>query len=280
MRKLIIIGTLFFLFAQCFLFTACHSRKDKSLHEEPPPDENPAEQVTPKDLFDKGIEWAEKGDYEKALEFFNKVLEEDPEYTSAYYYRGHMWEEKGDLDKAISDYTRILEINPELVKAYHDRGTAWGKKGEYEKAIADLDKALEAEPNEAVLYDTRGNAWQMKGNYDRAINDYVRALELNPSLFVPYNNLAWLLATCSDPAYRSGNKALELAKRAVELNHDVSMLDTLAAAYAEAGKFDDAVETMKKIIRLAKESGKTEHLRIYTEHLESYKARKPWRVKK
>ncbi|QTA88804.1 tetratricopeptide repeat protein [Desulfonema magnum] len=274
MRKIVIL-TLCFLSVICLLVTGgCHSRNDKT-----PDEQRTEEKPDPKAWFDKGNVWAEKGDYDQAISAYNKVTEIDPLYTSAYYFRGHVWEEKGKLDKAIKDYSKVLELNPELEKAYHDRGTAWGKKGEYEKAISDFNKALELNPNDGTIYDTRGNAWQMKKEYGKAINDYVKALELNPKLFVPYNNLAWLLATCSDPAYRSGDKAVTLAEKAVELNHDVFTLDTLAAAHAEAGNFDDAVATMEKIIKLLNDRGDTSHLKIYEDHLKSYRNHKPWRIK-
>jgi tetratricopeptide (TPR) repeat protein len=276
MKKKIFIGVLLLLFAGCLLNSGCHSRKPDNASEA----QEQAAELTPKDWFDKAAAPSEKGDYEAAIDAYDEVLELDPLYTSAYYFRGHMWEEKGDLDNAIEDYTKVIEINPNLEKAYLDRATAWGRKGEYDKAIEDLNKALELNPNQSMVYDTRGNAWQMKGEYDKAIDDYVKALELNPNLFVPYNNLAWLLATCSDARYRSGEKAVELALKAAELNPDITTMDTLAAAYAEAGNFEKAVSTMKSIIDLLNQQGRTELLEIYNTHLESYKAGKPWRVER
>ncbi len=308
MKKMIRILSLSFLILiiNALLFIGCHSRND-SLS-----DEQAANPITPKSVFDEGVAWAGKGDYDRAIKAFNKVLKMDSLYTGAYFYRAQMWEEKrnpkkaisdytkvlklnpdleraynyrgnawqmrGKFDKAIADYTKVVELNPNHSEAYHNRGNAWGKKGDYEKAIADFTKAMELSPGEAAIYDNRGSAWRKKGDYGRAIKDYVRALEANPDFAVTYNNLAWLLATCPVPEYRSGIKALRLAQKALELTPDASILDTLAAAYAEVGKFEDAVRVMQRIITMMG-NGDAENLSIYKKHLNAYKEGKPWRGK-
>ena len=86
------------------------------------------------------------------------------------------------------------------------------------------------------------------------------------------------MATCPDARYRDGAKAVELAQKAVELVPRAFCLDTLAAAYAEVGKFEDAMTTQEKAIALLKkEEGETERLLKLMERLNSYKAHKPWR---
>lgn len=289
------------------MFTGCYLWNGKSSE-----DGKPSDQPTPTIWFDKGAARAEKGEYDQAITAFNKAVKMDRLYTGAYFYRGQIWEEKGEIDKAISDYTKVLKLNPNLERAYearghawhrkgrfdkaiedytkvlemnpdhpdiyHNRGSAWGKAGNYDQAIADFNKALELSPNEAALYDNRGSAWRKKGDYGRAIRDYVRALDADPDFAITYNNLAWLLATCPEPKYRNGIKALKLAQKALELTPDASTLDTLAAAYAEAGKFKDAVRVMERILSMV-DTGDTEYEPIYRKHLESYKANTPWRTK-
>ena len=128
-----------------------------------------------------------------------------------------------------------------------------------------------------MAYYNRGIAYSKKGQYEKAISDYNKAIEINPGDAGPYNDLAWLLATCPDARYRDGVKAVELAQKAVELSPRASFLDTLASAYAEVGKFEDAIITQEKAITLLKKEGKTEKLVDYMERLNSYKAHKPWR---
>jgi tetratricopeptide (TPR) repeat protein len=122
-------------------------------------------------------------------------------------------------------------------------------------------------------------AYYDKGQYDKAISDYNKAIEINPRFAEAYNLKAWHLATCRDATYRNGAKAVELAKKAVDLDTNVHSLDTLAAAYSEVGKFEDAITTQEKVIELLKKESKQKNLIQYVERLKSYKAHKPWRVK-
>ena len=86
---------------------------------------------------------------------------------------------------------------------------------------------------------------------------YRAAVKLQPDLLEVLNNLSWILATCKEAQWRNGAEAMQLAVRAVALTrtNDPGALDTLAAACAEAGRFEDAVATAKKAIRLAESSG-------------------------
>lgn len=106
------------------------------------------------------------------------------------------------------------------------------------------------EYGEKVTINRRGNAKKVLKDYNGAIADFTKAIEINPKYYKSYNNLAWLLATCQDKRYRDGNKAVELSKKAVNLDKDPQILDTLAASYAEAGIFDKAINTQKEAIEL------------------------------
>jgi tetratricopeptide (TPR) repeat protein len=81
-----------------------------------------------------------------------------------------------------------------------------------------------------------------------AVNHLQRVLELDTNSYPALNNLAWLRATASDPGLRNGNEAVRLAERACQQTQykEIVLIRTLAAAYAEAGRFDDAVVTAQK----------------------------------
>jgi tetratricopeptide (TPR) repeat protein len=96
-----------------------------------------------------------------------------------------------------------------------------------------------------------------QGDFGGAIHCYRKALEVHPNMLDLLNNLAWLLATCPDPRYRNGAQAIELGEKACQLTHyrQTPLIGTLAAAYAEAGRFDYAIWTAEKACACASESG-------------------------
>jgi tetratricopeptide (TPR) repeat protein len=149
-------------------------------------------------------------------------------------------------------------------------------EGKYDHAIADFSKALSIDPQYLEVYVHRGMAWARKDQYDKAIADYKRAIEINPDYAVAYNQLAWIYAACPDGAYRNGTRAVMAAQKAVSLRQTACFFDTLSAAYAEMGRFDDAKATQKKAIELLMEEGKDYELEIYKQRLACYENGKPW----
>ena len=106
----------------------------------------------------------------------------------------------------------------------------------------------------------------------------IKALKTDPKNRYAMNFLAWILATCPEGKYRDGERTMALAKSAVKIEADPINLDTLAAAWAETGRFEEAVTTQKKAVALAKEAdyGK-ELMGQYMERLNSYRYHMPWR---
>jgi tetratricopeptide (TPR) repeat protein len=95
----------------------------------------------------------------------------DSNSAKAYYNRGVTWADKGDYDRAISDYNKAIELNPNYTKAYNNRGVTWSKKGDYDRSISDCSKAIELNPNCTDAYNNRAVSYYFKGEYDRAWDD-------------------------------------------------------------------------------------------------------------
>ena len=223
----------------------------------------------------RGNAWHDKKEYDKAIADYNKSIQLDPKFAMAFNNRGNAWGNKKEYDKAIADYNESVQLDPRFAMAFNNRGNAWGKKKEYDKAIAGYNEAIRLDPKFALAFYNRGNAWSRKKDYDKAIADFNEAVRLDPKNANAYNSRAWLWATCVDGKFRDGMKAVESATCASELtewnrNYDVG---TLAAAYAEAGDFEKAVELQEKANKLYAdvEAKKGE------ERLKLYKEKKPYR---
>jgi tetratricopeptide (TPR) repeat protein len=142
--------------------------------------------------------------------------------------------------------------------------------------------AAEAERIRAQARVSRGGDFEARAEYDKAIADYDEAIRLDPKNPAPWNNKAWLAATCLKAKYRDGKRAVHDALRACDLNgwKDWKTIDTLAAAYAEAGDFGNAIKWQEKAIELIeKETNATEResvLPFERSRLALFKAHKPY----
>ena len=192
--------------------------------------------------------------------------------------KGLMLNKAQQYEMAIEAFTTAIELIPGDVEAYNYRGVARTYQGDYDGAIADYSAALQIKPAYAEALNNRGFAWVRKGNLNRALTDFTRAIEINPVLLDAYNSKAWILATSSQAGYRNGKEAVVLAQKAVKINANIDSLDTLAAAYAANGQFDEAVSTQKQVIHLLIQQDRTERLVAYIDHLNTYKAGQPLRI--
>jgi tetratricopeptide (TPR) repeat protein len=192
--------------------------------------------------------------------------------------KGLMLNRARQYDLAIEAFTTAIELIPGDGEAYNYRGVARAYQGDYDGAIADYTAALQIKPAYAEALNNRGFAWVRKGNLSRALADFSRAIEIKPGLLDAYNSKAWILATSSRAGHRNGKEAVALAQKAVEINAGIDSLDTLAAAYAANGQFEEAVSTQKQVVHKLIQQDRTDRLVSYIEHLNAYKAGQPLRI--
>jgi tetratricopeptide (TPR) repeat protein len=150
-----------------------------------------------------------------------------------------------------------------------------------DEAIAQCQVALQINPDYADAHDNLGNALFQKRRVAEAITHYQKALQINPDYAEAHNNLAWVLATAPQVSLRNGDEAVKLAERANQLTGGKTpiILHTLAAAYAEAGRFGDAIRSVQKAIELAQAAGQKDLAERFTGELKLYEAGLPFHEK-
>ncbi len=228
--------------------------------------------------YSLGIALLNKGKKEQAVAQFRKALEIKPDFVMARSNLGLALDQKGEVDEAIAQYRQALEIKPDDAVAHNNLGMALAKKGRLDEAIASYRQAMKINPRYADAYGNLGLALAQKGEIRETIDAWQLALELNPDQLNVLNNLARLLATTPDAALRSGTKAVALAEKANLLTRDGNPMvpHTLAAAYAEAGRFSEAVATAEKAVRDETAAGETRFADLNRQLLTVYRAGKPW----
>src|SRR5437762_2535601 len=183
---------------------------------------------------------------------------------------------KGQSDEAMVHYEEAIKLQPNYADAYYNRGNVLLAKGRIDEAIVDLEKTLQIQPDDADAHTCLGNALLRHGLLKEAIAHYEKALALAPEDPHAPNNIAWVLAISSDVSIRDGAKAIDLAEVAAALSggREPRFLRTLAAAYAQSGRFSEALATAQQAAAIARMQGKTglanrlnKDLMLYRGHL-------------
>ena len=201
-----------------------------------------------------------------------------PADADAEFHLGRILVEKGSPDEAIAHLQRALQLNSDHIAARRTLGHALLETGAVDDAAVQFEKILQAKPGDAQACYDLGNTFVQKGNVGRALVCFQKAVENNPDYPDALNNLSWELATSPQASVRDGPRAVELAERANGLagGGDPDILDTLAAAYAEVGRFEDAIRRVKTAIELARASGRLNRVAELASELKLYEAHVPF----
>ncbi|MGD0016422.1 MAG: tetratricopeptide repeat protein, partial [Verrucomicrobiia bacterium] len=167
---------------------------------------------------------------------------------------------QGKIKEAIGQYEQALWIRPDDASAHNNLGSALLRLGRAPEAIGEFTEALRIKPDNAGVHYNLGVALASQGRIVEAIAQYRESLRLRPDLPPALNRLAWILVTNRDSSLRNSSEAVQLAERlhAITGDQQADTFDVLAAAYAEAGRFNDAVQAAQKALDLAMAGGQHE----------------------
>ncbi|HEU0208843.1 MAG TPA: tetratricopeptide repeat protein [Candidatus Udaeobacter sp.] len=232
---------------------------------------------------------ADRGQLDNAISHFEDAARIRSRKTDKHYNAGSAFVEmnladalarKGRSDEAMLHYDQAIRLEPNYADAYYNRGNVLFAQDRIDEAIADWERTLQLQPNDAGAQTCLGNALLRKGSLNEAIAHYEVAVALDPRDPLSRNNLGWILATSSDATVRNGAKAVDFAQQAVALSEsgEPQFIRTLAAAYAETGRFSDAIAAAQQAAAMADTQGKHRLANHIEQDLVLYRAHLPRRV--
>lgn len=215
----------------------------------------------------------------RARELASVLGSTQPDYSRLYNNQGNAFRAQCKLEEAIQQYQEALRVNPELAEAHHNLASILVGQGKLNEAIRHYRAALDIDGDLAEAHYRLAVALGWTGQVDGARIHFKRATQLVPDWADPLNGLAWVLATHPELQSRDAQTAIELAQQAVALTdrQDAASLDTLAAAYASADQFEQAVAIVGEALvcaRRDKEESLVEEIRL---RRELYRREKPYR---
>jgi tetratricopeptide (TPR) repeat protein len=239
-------------------------------------------------LTNLGTLLMERGQLDDALSYFQKALAVRSRSEHHHYNLslalihdsvGNVLARKGRLDEAIGHFRQAIAFRPDYPDAHYNLGTALFQKGDLDGAIAEWRTTLSIHPYDAGAHTSLGNALVQKGFLGQAADHYEKALQSEPDSILPLNNLAWVMSTGPDDSLRNNEIAVQLATKANQLakENNPVFIRTLAAAYAQAGQFEKAIETARQAEGQADAQGLHDLAVQIQEDVDLYQRRMPLR---
>ena len=226
-----------------------------------------------------GLVLATKGRLEEARAEFEKAVKMNPTMPEAYYNLGVTLASQGRLDQAIPHFEKAVEINPSSAEAQYDFAIALASRGDLDQALQHFAKTVEINPALVDAHYNMGTILYMQARVQEALAQWREALRLNPTFALAMIQTAHALAASPRASDRNGAEAVNLAEQAVQLSgaRNPEYLDTLAAAYAEAGRFPEAIDTARRALELATQQNQQDLVEELNAKINLYEAQKPYR---
>ena len=226
-----------------------------------------------------GTALGNQGRYEEAIRHFRKALRTE---NTAELHQNLGWAlaQAGRGDEAIPEYEAAIRLDPNFAAPRAKLGAALCARGRFDEAAEQLTRAIELDPSDVETHRSLAITRTLQGRVEDGIASYRRVLQLAPNDLDALNNVAWIRATHAEAAHRDGAEAVRLAEKARDLPHDPNhvLFSTLAAAYAEVGRFEDAQRAGERAVELARAAKDEDAARRFEAQLEHYRAKRPFRL--
>lgn len=219
---------------------------------------------------------------EEARKQLQAAIAASPDHAPAHLYLGSLLFQQNDLPGARTALEKALQLDAEVAEAHNALGLVLWKQGELDAALREFETELRLRPDHSEARDNRAFILASQGKVAEAITEYREVVRRRPRDPKSLNGLAWLLATHPNDRYRDGREALRLAQRADSLTqhgHPL-VLNTLAAALAENGRYADATRTAEQAVKLARDAGQESLARDLDRMVTRYRANRPMRTGK
>ena len=233
----------------------------------------------PRGHFSLGATYNLRGDVQRARACFERAIALDPGYARAHGNLGVLLVRQSEMERGEEHLRRALELSPAYVTAMINLGNLLARQQDLRGAVAQYRQAVQLEPYNLLARRNLAFALMKQGNCAEAVFQLREASRLNPHSVDARLKLAWVLATCPEGSVRDGREAVLLAEAALRQAGDEHCLvwDTLAAAYAELGRFEDACPTAARCLEIARGQLSEDELLGLTERIAAYKKRRPFR---
>jgi protein O-mannosyl-transferase len=220
-----------------------------------------------------------EGRLDEAMNHYEAALKLNPQFALAHNNLGVLLLQKGRLVEGVGHLREAVRLVPADVESQYNLAMALNQQGNWPEAAAIFTRLAPGQPNDSKLHCEFGLALAHLGRTREAMSHYAHALRLQMDYPEALERLAWIAATDPRAEFRNGTEAVNLAQRACELTDykQAPCLSALAAAYAEAGRFPEAVSTAERARDLAASTGQKQTAAQCGKLLETVRSGKPWR---
>ncbi|MEM9658307.1 MAG: tetratricopeptide repeat protein, partial [Planctomycetota bacterium] len=225
-----------------------------------------------------GVLQQDRGDDDAALIAFREAVLHQPNDVRILKDLATLLAKQGRIELAATELARAVQIAPNDIDAVRKLATLRMAQQRLPEAIDGFENVVREQPGDLASFYNLANAYRATGRIEQALAIYRRLVERAPNMVLAANNLAWIEATHPDEKYRDGDHAVKLARDFCRRtkHQNPSLLDTLAAAFAEQGDFDKAIAAVERAIEL-QQSDDADAARPLVERKKLYQQRKAYR---